>query len=190
MPVKIVKAKKYDVKRLKSLIRDAIEQSGLNLENKKTALLKPNIVIPAKPKSAIITHPAVVEAVVGVLEEKGFEDIVIGEGAGLGADERIIFDVAGYKKLEKDGVRLVNLNKSERVEINWKYGTLKIPKMVKEADLYVNMPKMKTHGQTIVTLAMKNQKGILSNAEKGTCILHPLKQRQPSEGRMSDMGTY
>ena len=166
MPVKIVKAEKYDVKLLKPLIRDAIEELGLNLTNKKTALLKPNIVIPAKPKSAIITHPAVVEAVIGVLEEKGFEDIVIGEGAGLGADEGIIFDASGYKKLEKDGVRLVNLNKAERVEIKWKYGTLKIPKIVAETDLYVNLPKMKTHGQTIVTLAMKNQKGILSHADK------------------------
>jgi uncharacterized protein (DUF362 family) len=166
MPVKIVKAEKYDVKRLKPLIRDAIEESGLNLQGKKTAILKPNIVIPAKPKSAIITHPAVVEAVVGVLKEKGFEDIVIGEGAGVGADESMIFDISEYKKLEKAGVRLVNLNKAERVGIKWKYGTLKIPEIVAETDLYVNIPKMKTHGQTTVTLAMKNQKGLLLNADK------------------------
>ena len=60
----------------------------------------------------------------------------------------------------------MNLNKAERVEIKWRYGTLKIPKIVTETDLYVNIPKMKTHGQTTVTLAMKNQKGILSNADK------------------------
>lgn len=166
MSVKIVRAEKYGVKLLEHLIRGAIEELGLNLENKKTALLKPNIVIPAKPKSAIITHPAVVEAMINVLKEKGFEDIVIGEGAGLGADESAIFETSGYKKLEKNGVSLVNLNKAERVEINWKYGTLKIPKIVAEADLYVNIPKMKTHGQTTVTLAMKNQKGILSDADK------------------------
>jgi uncharacterized protein (DUF362 family) len=166
MPVKIVKAEKYDVTLLQHLIRDAIEELGLNLKNKKTALLKPNIVIPAKPKSAIITHPVVVEAVANMLAEEGVEDIVIGEGAGLGADESEVFELSGYKKLEKRGVKLINLNKSERVEIKWKYGTLKIPKIVAEADLYVNLPKMKTHGQTTVTLAMKNQKGILSNADK------------------------
>ena len=165
MSVKIVKAEKYNVKLLEHLVSDAIEELGLNLHGK-TAVLKPNIVIPAKPETAIITHPAVVEAVVRVLEEEGFGDITIGEGAGLGADESEVFEVSGYEKLEKGGVRLMNLNKAERVEIKWKYGTLKIPKVVKEADLYVNMPKMKTHGQTIVTLAMKNQKGILSNADK------------------------
>lgn len=166
MTVRIVKAEKYDVKRLKPLIRDAIEELGLNLENKKTAILKPNIVIPAKPKSAIITHPAVVEAVAAVLKEKGFEDIVIGEGAGLGADENRIFETSGYKKLEKAGIRFINLNKAERVEIKWKYDILRIPKIVAEADLFVNMPKMKTHGQTVVTLSIKNQKGLLSNADK------------------------
>ena len=166
MSVKIVKADKYDVKLLKLLVRDAIEESRLNLQGKKTALLKPNIVLPVKPKSAIITHPAVVDAVVSVLKEKGFEDIVIGEGAGVGADESMIFATSGYKKLERDGVRLVNLNKAPRKKINWKYGTLKIPKIVAETDLYVNIPKMKTHGQTTVTLAMKNQKGLLSNADK------------------------
>ncbi len=165
MPVKIAKAEKYDVKLLTPLIRDAIEALGLNLRGK-TAILKPNIVIPAKPKSAIITHPAVVDAMINVLKEIGFEDIVIGEGAGLGADESSVFETSGYKKLDKKGVRLVNLNKAERVEIKWKYDTLKIPKIIADADLYVNLPKMKTHGQTTVTLSMKNQKGLLSNADK------------------------
>lgn len=166
MAVTVVKAGRYNVESLEHLIRDAIYQLGLSLPRKRTALLKPNIVIPAKPASAIITHPAVAEAMVAVLEANGFEDIVIGEGAGLGADESEIFEVAGYTALEQRGVRLVNLNKAERVEIDWKYGRLRIPKIVAEADLYVNLPKMKTHGQTVVTLAMKNQKGLLSHADK------------------------
>ena len=165
MSVKIVKAEKYDVKLLQHLIRDATKELGLNLQNKKTAVLKPNIVIPVKPNSAIITHPAVVEATIDVLKKSGFEDIVIAEGPGLGADGSRIFELSNYKKLEKK-VKLINLNNAERTELKWKYGTLKIPKIVVEADLYVNLPKMKTHGQTVVTLAMKNQKGLLLNADK------------------------
>jgi uncharacterized protein (DUF362 family) len=132
MPVKIVKAEKYDVRSLEYSIRDTIEELRVNVrnnKNKKTAILKPNIVIPAKPKTAIITHPYVVEAVVNVLEEKGFEDIIIGEGPGLGVEGDSIFDLSGYKRLnKKKGVRFLNLNKVERVKLNWKYGTLKVPK--------------------------------------------------------------
>jgi len=108
----------------------------------------------------------VVEAVGDVLKENGFDNIVIGEGAGLGAEEDKIFDVSEYRKLEEKGYILTNLNRAERVEIKWRYGILKIPKIVTEADLYVNIPKMKTHGQTVVTLSIKNQKGLLSNADK------------------------
>ena len=172
MSVKVVRAKKYSVKSLERLIGGAIKELGLDLQNKRTAVLKPNIVIPAKPDSAIITHPAVVEATISVLEENGFEtkNITIAEGSGLGTDESRVFEVSGYSELAaRKGVNLVNLNrlnKAERVEVRWKYGVLKLPKIVLEADLYVNLPKMKTHGQTVVTLSMKNQKGLLLNADK------------------------
>lgn len=167
MTVKVIKADKYDVKSLEYLIRDAINELELDLHTKKTAILKPNIVIAAKPSSAIITHPAVVESLINVLKEYGFKNIIIGEGPGVGADEIKAFELSGYNKLAaKKNVKLINLNKADRIELKWKYGTIKIPKIVHEADLYINIPKMKTHGQTAVTLAMKNQKGILSRGDK------------------------
>jgi len=167
MTVKIIKSQKYDVKLLEQQISEAFLDLGLNLKNKKSAILKPNIVIPAKPGSAIITHPAVVEAVINVLEKKGIKEIVIAEGPGVGADETKAFELSGYNKLAaKKNVKLINLNKAERIELKWKYGTLNLPKIVLESDLYINMPKMKTHGQTVVTLSMKNQKGLLSRADK------------------------
>lgn len=167
MTVKIIKSPKYDVKFIERQISEALNDLGLDLSNKTSALLKPNIVIPAKPGSAIITHPAVVEAMINVLEKKGIKDIVIGEGPGVGADETKAFELSGYKKLAaKKNVKLINLNKAERVEMQWKYGAVRLPKLVLESDLYINMPKMKTHGQTVVTLAMKNQKGLLSRTDK------------------------
>lgn len=168
MTVKIIKVGKYDVPALEGLIKDAIKDLKINLKNKKTAILKPNIVIPAKPGSAIVTHLAITEAVINVLTDYGFDDIIIGEGPGVGVDESIAFELSGYSKLaaKKRNVKLVNLNKTERVGVKWKYGTLQIPKVIFDADLYVNLPKMKTHGLTVVTLAMKNQKGILLNADK------------------------
>jgi uncharacterized protein (DUF362 family) len=167
MTVKIIKSQKYDVKLLEQQISEAFSDLGLNLSNKSSAILKPNIVIPAKPGSAIITHPAVVEAVINVLEKYGIKDIVIGEGPGVGQDEIKAFEVSGYNKLAlKKNINLINLNKADRIDLKWKYGSISIPKIVYDADLYVNLPKMKTHGQTVVTLAMKNQKGILSRADK------------------------
>ena len=167
MTVKIVRSSHYDVKSLEGQISEAIRDMGISLQGKKTAVLKPNIVISAKPGSAIITHPAIAEALVNVLEKNGVETIIIAEGPGLGADEESFFRVSGYADLAaRKKIRLVNLNSAERTPQTWKYGTITIPNLVLEADLYINLPKMKTHGQTVVTLALKNQKGVLSPADK------------------------
>lgn len=166
MPTKIIRCKRYDVKVLRCLLSEAFDEFGVSPPSDVPTLLKPNIVIAAKPRSAIITHPAVVEATIRAFLENGVRKIIIGEGPGLGADERKFFTAAGYERLRrKYDVTLLNLNKAERVEVSWKYGTLKIPKIVVDA-FYVNMPKLKTHGNTVVTLSIKNQKGLLLNADK------------------------
>ncbi len=178
MTVRIVKAPSYDVKALAGQLSGALSDLGITVEGVKTAVLKPNIVIAAKPGSAMITHPAVVEALVDVLRERGIPDIIIAEGPGLGADEERFFELSGYRALaEKKQVRLVNLNRAERTRVQWRYGTVGIPRIVLDAGLYINLPKMKTHGQTMVTLSLKNQKGLLSLAGKKS--FHKLGLHEP-----------
>jgi len=139
----------------------------VSLSGRRSAVLKPNIVIGASPRSGIVTHPAVVEAVVRLLRGAGVTEISIADGPGVGLDPVAVFDRSGYSALaERLGVRLVNLNTAERRDRAWKYGTLAVPALVEDADLYVNIPKLKTHGYTTLTLSMKNHKGLLSEADK------------------------
>jgi uncharacterized protein (DUF362 family) len=139
----------------------------VDLSGKRTAFIKPNLVIAAKPGTAVVTHPVVVEALVNVLRERGFTSISIGDGPGVGLDVEKVFRVTGYTKLaERLGVDLVNLNTTERRKREWKYGEIGIPAIVEDTDFYVNVPKLKTHGYTRVTLAIKNHKGLLSEADK------------------------
>ena len=76
------------------------------------------------------------------------------------------FKAAGYEQIAKDyNVKLLDFDNCERIEKEWKYGKLKLPKIL-ESHEYINVAKMKTHIQTIATLAMKNQKGLLSDLDK------------------------
>ena len=166
MTARIVRCQRYHGRKLEEGIDAALGDLGIDPAGR-TVVIKPNIVIPAKPGSAIVTHPAVAEALVNVLRRRGAGAITIAEGPGLGADEETFFKLSGYRDLAKRlGVPLVNLNRAERVVVPWKYGTIRLPKIVLEAGLYVNLPKMKTHGQTMVTLSLKNQKGLLSLGAK------------------------
>lgn len=159
--------RRYDVDRIARSLRKGIESVHLDLSDRRTALVKPNLVTGARPKTAIITHPAVVEAAVEVLRSGGIDDITIADGPGVGLDVDWVFERTGYRALaERLGVKLVDFNGAERRDREWKYGTIGVPAMLEDADLYVNVPKLKTHGYTTVTLSIKNHKGMLSEADK------------------------
>ena len=55
---------RYRLEDLEDAIRRSIDALGIDLSGRKSAFIKPNLVIAAKPKTAVITHPVVVEALV------------------------------------------------------------------------------------------------------------------------------
>ncbi|MBW2364473.1 MAG: DUF362 domain-containing protein, partial [Deltaproteobacteria bacterium] len=70
-PVLFKKAS-YDYETLRPLIFDMIEQIGsLNIRNNMRILIKPNLLLPAKPEKAILTHPLLVKAVTEYVLECG-----------------------------------------------------------------------------------------------------------------------
>lgn len=127
--------------------------------------IKPNIAYSTSPKRGIITHPLVVDALIKYLE-KDADEIIIGEGSAVGHDTDAVFKNTGYRKLaEKYNIKLIDLNKTERVKKKWRYGELKLPKLL-ETHEYINVPTLKTHTLTTVTLGTKNQKGLLMTKDK------------------------
>jgi len=126
-------------------------------------ILKPNIVFPVRPGSGEITQPEVVRAVIKVLRDKNPGiDIVIGEGTAAGTIPADNFRISGYAELARElDVDLIDFDKAERVEIPWKYGVLKLPKVVFER-YYLNLPILKSSSAANLSGAMKNQKGLLT----------------------------
>ena len=133
------------------------------MPRRKRIFIKPNVANIRKPSTGVITHPRIIEALL-----KYFSDyeVVIGEGSIIGRDTKEVFEKTGYKSLAKRyGVELIDLNDVERVDVQWKYGIIRLPRVLKTHE-YINVPTMKTHMLTKVTLGMKNQKGLLTPADK------------------------
>jgi uncharacterized protein (DUF362 family) len=127
---------------------------------KNTVLIKPNLVYGAKSNSGIITHPILVEALIKYLIKQNCK-IIIAEGSAVGHPTDKVFKKTGYDKLAKKyNIELLDLNKAEKVEKDWKFGKIKIPKIFEDVE-YINVPTLKTHTITTVTLGTKNQKGML-----------------------------
>jgi uncharacterized protein (DUF362 family)/NAD-dependent dihydropyrimidine dehydrogenase PreA subunit len=139
---------------------------------KPLCLLKPNIIIPTKPESAVVTHPSIVEAAIRIFLEKGFR-VVIGESDGSattnqGLFESVIKEIAD--KYDVECIAFEDYKKKKLVKIkNEKNRVLKeffVSEIIKEADIIVNLPKLKTHVLTMYTGAVKNMFGIIPGAIK------------------------
>ncbi len=155
--------------------REAIDRAfdlfPLNVKNKKV-LVKPNAVMASDPDEAIVTHPAVIRAIVEKLESLDPSDIIVGDNPGYfgyGSNEQT-FRETGLLEAAKGHYRNIG---AEALEVNFpeKFGgRLSISRDVVEADIIISVPKFKTHGLTIITGGIKNSYGFIPGAYKA--MLH------------------
>lgn len=130
-------------------------------------LLKPNLLQAKPPSEYITTHPALVEAVINLVKDAGGIPQV---GDSPGAFERGMeryWKVTGLTEVcERLDVELVNFETagSYRKYING--NDYHITKPVLEADRVINLPKIKTHGLTLFTCAIKNLYGTVPGFTK------------------------
>jgi len=136
---------------------------------KKPILIKPNYINSKPPSTGITTDSRVIEGIVKFLRERNINDISIGEGSGF-SDTFEAFKNTGVDEVaERYGVKLIDLNKDEFVEVYPPNPlSLKKVRVAKTAleSVVVSVPKLKPHRIATVTLSLKNMMGTL--ASKGT----------------------
>jgi uncharacterized protein (DUF362 family) len=163
-------------------VRRAVELSdGLHgLKAGARVFVKPNIVfwttaVPF-PKWGVITTSRVVEDVVTMLKERGIDEITIGEGTvtrkpGDTETPRHAFETLGYEALRRRyGVRYVNVFERPFQKVELGDGiSLNFNRDILESDFVVNLPVLKTHAQTVVSLGIKNLKGTIDIRSRKRC---------------------
>ena len=154
-------------------VKQAIELAGGLPEDVRTGakvLLKPNLVeIPYTRTSGAVTHPLLCRAVAGMIMERGAVPL-IADSAGMGSDTEAVITFMGYDELRREGFPVLDLKKEKAVRVRNPAATV-LPRMsvyrpALKADVLINLPVMKTHDQTEVTLGLKNLKGLLADSSK------------------------
>ncbi|MGI6161527.1 MAG: DUF362 domain-containing protein [Christensenellales bacterium] len=132
-----------------------------------TIALKPNLVVARKPEGGATTHGDVLEGVIIYMQKHGFKDISIIEGSWVGDRTERAFQVCGYDEIgRKYGVPLYDLKKDSYIKVKTAIGDMPISKRAMDANYLINLPVLKGHCQTIMTCALKNCKGCISDPEK------------------------
>ena len=130
-------------------------------------VIKPNLVVPAKPESGATTHMGIISALIEYLQDHGFGNITIAEGSWVGSNTEDAFRLNGYYKIrDKYGVKLVDTKKDRFRKLTYDGLTMEVSETMLNAGFFINLPVLKGHCQTVMTHAMKNLKGCLSDKSK------------------------
>lgn len=168
-------------KPLDSVRRAVALAGGLDhLPARARVFIKPNIVFwtraVAFPKWGVITTTRVVEDMIVLLKERGIEDITIGEGTVTmnpkdTATPAHAFESLGYAALgRRYGVKVLNVFERPFAKVELGDGlALNFNADALESDFLVNLPVMKSHNQTVVSLGIKNLKGLIDIPSRKRC---------------------
>ena len=156
----------YDYKRLKPIIFEMIESiDSAMIKRQAGVLIKPNLLLPAAPEHAVLTHPNIVRAVVEYVLDKGGRPS-ISDSPAMGPFEKIKEQGEYNKALKGLDVEFQAFNASIPIDIGEPFGTIEIAEKAMEADVVINLPKLKTHTGMLLTMGVKNLFGCIVGLKK------------------------
>jgi uncharacterized protein (DUF362 family) len=176
---------KAEIDRAVKEIFDSLGGRSL-LKSSGDVYVKPNAV-DSRPYTH--TRPEVVEAVVRYWFDAGARNVYVMDNSTQCNYTRLVFELAGYRAVcRRTGARPLYLDEDKTVtlefrgrsaasksdEREYELTEFGMPRTIvdrlidgKERNLYVNLPKLKTHSMGVVTLGIKNQWGFPRHADRG-----------------------
>ncbi|HHV17764.1 MAG TPA: DUF362 domain-containing protein [Thermoanaerobacterales bacterium] len=177
--------KDSDIAKIKEAVAKAVELAigspDAIIKPGQKVLIKPNLAFQAPPESFAVVDPRVVEAVVAYFKENSQAgEIWVGDNPSLGLHvgrAKPAFAESGMEEAAKRGGadKIIYFDETEVVEVDIPeakvFKKAAIFKPVLDADVIINLPKMKVHLAGTVTLSLKNWNGLIPN-------VHPSDQQQ------------
>lgn len=174
-----------DIAKIKEAVAKAVELAigspDAIIKPGQKVLIKPNLAFQAPPESFAVVDPRVVEAVVAYFKENSKAgEIWVGDNPSLGLHvgrAKPAFEVSGMEEaaLRGGADKIIYFDETDVVEVKIPeakvFKKAAIFKPVLDADVIINLPKMKVHLAGTVTLGLKNWNGIVPN-------VHPSDQQQ------------
>lgn len=171
------------------VIQDMLMETFMNLGGfhevvgrPKSVIIKPNLVeVPFHTTGgSVLTDPRVLVALIHLLKDHGVADIIVAEGKSVNLKHIHSSAIDAFNKsgighaVRKAGGRLVGWDEEPFVDVPLPDGevlaSVKVPKSILDSEYFINVPKLKTHCQTEVTLAIKSMQGVFGVDDK--ILLH------------------
>ena len=164
----LLQATSYDVSVLRSSIEALLAPLGgisAFVKPGDRVLLKPNLLTGARPTKECVTRPEIVYCVAKLVQEAGGLPF-LGDGPAFGS-ARGVAKANGYLPLiEELKVPIVEFSGQRYKTVGDEFDHLLLSKEVMNADVVINLPKVKSHVQITLTMGVKNLFGCVPGKMK------------------------
>lgn len=168
--VALIRCESYDRENVRAAVAKGIGLLGgitSIFKKEQRVLLKPNVLSGKSPDQCVTTHPEVFYAVAELALQSGLK-ISYGDSPAIGKPSTVL-DKSGISKVAKE-LDLIQADFENGEIVSFTDGIrnkqFKIAKGVLEAEGIISLPKLKTHGLTRLTGAVKNQFGCIPGFSK------------------------
>ena len=168
--VVIKKCCEYELDDVKEKIKESFDYLGgieKLISPNARVFIKCNCVGPFDKDSGITTHPIIAKAVLQLVKERT-KNIIIGDNP---ATRDIVFTLKKnglYDIINEENVAIVNGKKTTKIYNSTAkiYNEFEVSEEMVDADVFINLPKLKTHSLAYMTCAEKNFFGLIFGLNK------------------------
>lgn len=129
-------------------------------------LVKPNMLAGKEPQRAVTTHPELVRAVIRLAQQAGGL-VSVGDSPGVGSPRQVAERCGILAVIEETGATFAPFVESVAVRPSGRtFHQLEIARDLLDAEVVINLPKLKTHQMIGLTCAVKNLFGAVVGMRK------------------------
>jgi len=162
----IIRKSEYQYPLLRQSIFEIMDSlTGEQIQRKSRVVIKPNLLAPASPDRAIVTHPLIIKAVAEYVLDRGATP-QISDSTAVGSFDKVLKDSGIKEALSGLQVEYKEFKQTSIVDVGEPFKKIEIAADALNADFLINLPKLKTHMQMVLTLGVKNLFGCIVGMKK------------------------
>ncbi|NWF61003.1 MAG: DUF362 domain-containing protein [Fischerella sp.] len=166
--VSLIRATSYGREALRESLETLLEPFGgmtAFVKPGNRVLLKPNLLTGARPGKECTSRPELVYAVAQMVIEAGGKPF-LGDSPAFGSARGVAVANGYLPMIEELNLPIIDFHGHRYQTVSEEFNHLLLSKEAMEADVVINLPKVKSHVQLVLTLGVKNLFGCVPGKMK------------------------
>jgi uncharacterized protein (DUF362 family) len=166
--VSLIRANSYQTEKLQASLENLLDPLGgisAFVKPGDRVLLKPNLLTGSRPTKECVTRREMVYCVAKMVQEVGGKPFM-GDSPAFGSAKGVAESNGYLPLLEELNIPIVEFNGKRYETVSEEFNHLRLSKQAMEADVVINLPKIKSHIQLTMTMGVKNLFGCVPGKMK------------------------